>query len=88
MAKEPILILVKEPILKLYLDGQESILLPVHGQERVSICTSVVSQSPQRPSDSFSSIPHEMIHYMRHEVVPQQNQHIYSLVLPKGQKMC
>ena len=55
----------------------------------VSICTSVVSQSPhEQPSDSFSSIPHEMIHYMRHEVVPQQNHHISSLVLPKGHKMC
>lgn len=72
---------------KMYLDGKESILFPVHGQERVSICTSVVSQSPQQPSDSFSYIPQEMIHYMRPEVVPQQNQHISSLVLPKGHKM-
>ena len=40
---------------KLYLDGQESILLLVHGQERVSICTSIISRSPQQPSDSFSS---------------------------------
>ena len=73
---------------KMYLDGQESIFLPVHGQERVSICTSLVSQSPQNPSHSFSYIPHEMIHYMIFEVVPQQNQHTYSLVLPKGHKMC
>ena len=56
---------------KRYLDGHESILLRVHGYERVSICTYVVYQSPQHPCDSFSSIPHEMIHYMRHELVPQ-----------------
>ena len=69
---------------KMYLDGQESILLPVHGHERVSYCTFVVSH----PSDSFSCIPHEMIHYMRPEVVAQQNQHISSLVLPKCHTTC
>jgi hypothetical protein len=72
---------------KMYLDGKESIPFPVDGQEMMPICTSVVSQFQQKSSDSFSYFPQQMIHYMRPEVVSQQNQHISSLVLPKGHNM-